>query len=112
MENNPEVYPEDGDMEYEEGETDGYTVWDMCYHLVKLYTDHTHRLERVLAPTTHTAYQLDYRLRLGLRTCVHYDQGPMSWFCLSPISALTVTIHCIECLVVWSTYKRKIPANP
>ncbi|XP_033631554.1 nuclear pore complex protein Nup98-Nup96-like isoform X1 [Asterias rubens] len=62
MENNPEVYPEDGDMEYEEGETDGYTVWDMCYHLVKLYTDHTHRLERVLAPTTHTAYQLDYRL--------------------------------------------------
>ncbi len=62
MENNPEVYPEEVDMGCEEGETDGYMVWDMCYHLVKLYTDYTHKLARVLAPTTHTAYQLDYRL--------------------------------------------------
>ena len=74
MENNPALYRDlDNQMEDEEsmmmtedgdGElTKTYVVRDMCYHLLKLYSDRSHRMERVLAPTTHSAYQLDYRLR-------------------------------------------------
>ncbi|XP_022108489.1 nuclear pore complex protein Nup98-Nup96-like isoform X2 [Acanthaster planci] len=70
MENNPDMYPEKrcdeiGAELVEEVAEDGderFVVLDMCFHLVKLYTDRSHRLERVLAPTTHTGYHLDYRL--------------------------------------------------
>ena len=81
MEANPGCYREDlsaleGLMEGEEGMGGGrqrYPVWDMCFHLLKLYCDKTHRLHHVLAPTAHSPYQLDYRLRW-----VHC-------FCLQPI---------------------------
>ena len=73
MENNPGLYAdlddtadEDSMMMTEDGdafESRDFIVRDMCYHLLKLYSDRGHRLERVLAPTTHSGYQLDYRLR-------------------------------------------------
>ena len=50
-------------MECETSENDKYIIHDMCYHLLKLYMDRSHRLERLLAPTTSTANHLDYRLR-------------------------------------------------
>ncbi|XP_038055472.1 nuclear pore complex protein Nup98-Nup96-like isoform X2 [Patiria miniata] len=85
MENNPDLYPEerDDDMGAEFGEDwreaveeERFVVRDMCFHLVKLYADRSHRLERVLAPTTHTANQLDYRL---------------SWHVLQALQALGFT---------------------
>lgn len=35
---------------------------DMCYHLLKLYNKKSHRLDRLLTPTTSTRDNLDYRL--------------------------------------------------
>ncbi len=73
MENHPALYDDLDDAVDEESmmvtdEGDGFerqefVVRDMCYHLMKLYGNRGHRLERVLAPTTHSGYQLDYRLR-------------------------------------------------
>ncbi|XP_023336271.1 nuclear pore complex protein Nup98-Nup96 [Eurytemora carolleeae] len=39
---------------------DGGKALDLKYHLIKLYSDRSHKLESVLAPTTHTANQLDF----------------------------------------------------
>ena len=38
-------------------------VWDMCFHLLKLYSSRSHPLERLLNPATYTPDPLDYRLR-------------------------------------------------
>ncbi|XP_074651968.1 nuclear pore complex protein Nup98-Nup96-like [Tubulanus polymorphus] len=37
-------------------------IYDCCYHLLKLYSQRAHRMERILAPTTSTPNHLDYRL--------------------------------------------------
>uniref|UniRef100_T1IPI4 Nuclear pore complex protein Nup98-Nup96 n=1 Tax=Strigamia maritima TaxID=126957 RepID=T1IPI4_STRMM len=37
-------------------------VYDVCYHLLKLYMKRSHRLERVLCPSAMTANPLDFRL--------------------------------------------------
>lgn len=53
-----------------------FVVYDVCYHLLQLYTRRSHPLERVLCPTTSTPDQLDHRLSWllyqGLRA-VGYD---------------------------------------
>lgn len=38
-------------------------VLDVCYHLLKLYSDRTHPLHVLLNPTTMLGNQLDYSLR-------------------------------------------------
>ncbi|XP_006825402.1 nuclear pore complex protein Nup98-Nup96-like [Saccoglossus kowalevskii] len=53
LENNPDN---------DEGEDEHHVIRDTCYHLLKLYSQHAHRMERILAPTTSTPYLLDYRL--------------------------------------------------
>ena len=47
--------------EYCSGEEEGGPL-DLCYQLVRLYTDRSSGLERLLSPASHTADQLDYRL--------------------------------------------------
>lgn len=44
------------------GQRDEHAVYDMCYHLLKLYADRAYPLHRVLAPTTSTPDHLDARL--------------------------------------------------
>lgn len=41
------------------------SVQDTCYHLIKLYCERSHSLEKALAPSTYTPFQLDYRQRYG-----------------------------------------------
>jgi nuclear pore complex protein Nup98-Nup96 len=41
----------------------GQPVWDLCFHLLKLYSSRSHALNQVLNPATHTSDPLDYRLR-------------------------------------------------
>ena len=35
---------------------------DICFHLLKLFSKRSHRLEKVLCPDTHTSDTLDYQL--------------------------------------------------
>ncbi|XP_078371007.1 nuclear pore complex protein Nup98-Nup96-like isoform X3 [Oculina patagonica] len=52
-------------MEDEDEQTDEenkFVTRDTCYHLLKLYCKRSHRLERLLSPSTSTALQLDFRL--------------------------------------------------
>ena len=44
-------------------QTDQGTGYDMCYHLLKLYSDKSHPLHKLLAPNTSTPNPLDYSLR-------------------------------------------------
>jgi nuclear pore complex protein Nup98-Nup96 len=37
-------------------------VYDLKYHLLKLYSNRTHPIERIVTPTTHTPDHLDHRL--------------------------------------------------
>ena len=53
----------DDDDEEEEGDENQLVTRDTCYHLLKLYCKRSHRLERLLSPSTFTAYQLDFSLR-------------------------------------------------
>ncbi|XP_054270044.1 nuclear pore complex protein Nup98-Nup96 isoform X2 [Macrosteles quadrilineatus] len=56
-----------GDLEWES--TGGQTVYDVCYHLLKLYSSRAHPLAPLLNPATHSADPLDNRLSwLLLRT--------------------------------------------
>lgn len=41
----------------------GQPVWDLCFHLFKLYSSRSHPLNHLLNPATHTSDPLDYRLR-------------------------------------------------
>ncbi|CAH1777571.1 unnamed protein product [Owenia fusiformis] len=54
-------YLEDSDAMEIENDKDR-EIRDTCYHLLKLYSDRSHPLEEILAPTTSTPNQLDYRL--------------------------------------------------
>ncbi|XP_065225044.1 nuclear pore complex protein Nup98-Nup96 isoform X2 [Planococcus citri] len=47
-------------LEYET--SDGRKAFDLCYHLLKLYSRRSYALETLLNPITHTANVLDYRL--------------------------------------------------
>nr|CAD7426062.1 unnamed protein product [Timema monikensis] len=40
----------------------GRAVWDLCFHLLKLYSSRSHPLDQLLNPATHTSDPLDYRL--------------------------------------------------
>ncbi|XP_041462451.1 nuclear pore complex protein Nup98-Nup96-like isoform X3 [Lytechinus variegatus] len=78
MESNPGFYKEDlsalESMDDGDGlmpSRDRFPVWDMCYHLLKLYCDKTHRMHNVLAPTAHSPYQLDYRLSWHVLQVLH-----------------------------------------
>lgn len=41
----------------------GKDIYDLCFHIMKLYCTGNHSLEELLNPSTHTADPLDYRLR-------------------------------------------------
>lgn len=47
----------------EDEDENKFITRDTCYHLLKLYCKRSHRLERLLSPSTSTALQLDFRLR-------------------------------------------------
>ncbi|XP_067040500.1 nuclear pore complex protein Nup98-Nup96-like isoform X1 [Acropora muricata] len=57
-----EKLEEDDEEEEEEGDENQLVTRDTCYHLLKLYCKRSHRLERLLSPSTFTAYQLDFSL--------------------------------------------------
>ncbi|KAK2556110.1 Nuclear pore complex protein Nup98-Nup96 [Acropora cervicornis] len=57
-----EKLEEDDDEEEEDGDENQLVTRDTCYHLLKLYCKRSHRLERLLSPSTFTAYQLDFSL--------------------------------------------------
>ncbi len=42
--------------------SDKHETFDTCYHLLKLYSDRSHPLERLLSPSTSTPDHLDMRL--------------------------------------------------
>ncbi|XP_027054850.1 nuclear pore complex protein Nup98-Nup96-like isoform X1 [Pocillopora damicornis] len=46
----------------EDEDENKFITRDTCYHLLKLYCKRSHRLERLLSPSTSTALQLDFRL--------------------------------------------------
>ncbi|XP_051164466.1 nuclear pore complex protein Nup98-Nup96 [Leptopilina boulardi] len=48
--------------DYETELDSGKSIFDLCFHLMKLYCTGNHPLEEVLNPLTHTADPLDYRL--------------------------------------------------
>lgn len=41
----------------------GSKVKDLCYHLLALYCNRPHSLEKMLTPQTHTDNIIDYHLR-------------------------------------------------
>lgn len=47
---------------------DDKDVLDVCYHLLKLYSDRTHPLHVLLNPSTMSGNQLDYSLRFCFTT--------------------------------------------
>lgn len=49
------------DMEWEA--TSGKPLYDLCYHLLKLYSSRSYPLEPLLNPATYSSDPLDYRLR-------------------------------------------------
>uniref|UniRef100_A0A1B6CZW3 Nuclear pore complex protein Nup98-Nup96 n=2 Tax=Clastoptera arizonana TaxID=38151 RepID=A0A1B6CZW3_9HEMI len=55
----PEYYT-NANMEWEA--TSGKPVYDICYHLLKLYSNRTHSLEPLLNPAAYSPDSLDYRL--------------------------------------------------
>jgi len=53
-------YLEDPEGSVEPGNTNSSPL-DIKYHLIKLYSDRSHKLESVLSPTSHTSDLLDFR---------------------------------------------------
>lgn len=47
------------------------TIQDTCYHLMTLYCQRSHPMERILNPTSYTSSQLDYRLSWHLNQVLH-----------------------------------------
>ncbi|XP_033229340.1 nuclear pore complex protein Nup98-Nup96-like [Belonocnema kinseyi] len=58
VEPRPEYFQEDYHAEI----SNKKPIYDLCFHLLKLYCTGNHPLEEVLNPLTHTADPLDYRL--------------------------------------------------
>ncbi|XP_011308001.1 nuclear pore complex protein Nup98-Nup96 [Fopius arisanus] len=66
-ESNEQIYaapplPEYKEEEFEAEVISGKKTYDLCYHLIKLYSTGNHSLEELLNPLTHTSDPLDYRL--------------------------------------------------
>lgn len=90
MEKNPTLYSDEGSQQ----------VLDTCFHLLKLYSDRTYPLQKVLAPPAHSSHHLDYRL---------------SWHVMQSLQALgyshlsekhTAHLHCsyaaqLEAMGLW-----------
>ena len=55
-------YLEGSVQDSDQGEDEG-TIQDTCYHLMTLYCQRSHPMEKILNPTSYTSSQLDYRLR-------------------------------------------------
>lgn len=63
-----EIYAAAPEPEYRENDydvkiTNGKKIYDLCFHLLKLYCTGNHDLGELLNPLSHTANPLDYRLR-------------------------------------------------
>ncbi|KAK0182886.1 hypothetical protein PV327_000973 [Microctonus hyperodae] len=54
--------PDYKEEDFEPEISSGKSIYDLCYHLLKLYCTGNHPLEELLNPLTHTADPLDYRL--------------------------------------------------
>ena len=59
----PPFVQDDDDDDDDTDEENKFSTKDTCYHLLKLYCNRSHMLERLLSPSTSTALQLDFRLR-------------------------------------------------
>lgn len=55
--------PEYKGDDYEIEITNGKPIYDLCFHLLKLFCTGNHALGELLNPATHTVDPLDYRLR-------------------------------------------------
>lgn len=55
----PEYKGDDYELEINSGKS----IYDLCFHLLKLFCTGNHTLGELLNPATHTADPLDYRLR-------------------------------------------------
>lgn len=66
---------EENEEDEHEDEENKFVTRDTCYHLLKLYCKRSHRLERLLSPSTSTAHQLDFSLRYSETLCV----AELSW---------------------------------
>nr|CAD7588877.1 unnamed protein product [Timema genevievae] len=75
----------------------GRAVWDLCYHLLKLYSSRSHPLDQLLNPATHTSDPLDYRLwytplwrHLNLAQVIFYCLY-LGWLLFQVLTALGYT---------------------
>lgn len=59
----PYIDPFSLNQEMQDNSNENENVYDTCYHLLKLYCDRSHRLDKLLMPETYTTDHLDYRLR-------------------------------------------------
>ncbi|XP_071361953.1 nuclear pore complex protein Nup98-Nup96 isoform X2 [Trachinotus anak] len=67
---------EQPDMEAEEEEESKRPLYDLCFHLLKLYSDRHYSLQQLLDPLTITWERLDYRLSWhlwGVLQALHYS---------------------------------------
>ncbi|KAJ9574028.1 hypothetical protein L9F63_008554, partial [Diploptera punctata] len=83
-ENEQNVYAKSPEPSYCSNEEQ--RVWDMCYHLLKLFSTKSHPLEQLLSPGTHTLDPLDYRLSwLMLQVLLSLGYSHISDYCLALI---------------------------
>ncbi|XP_075994030.1 nuclear pore complex protein Nup98-Nup96 isoform X2 [Genypterus blacodes] len=72
----PYLDTEQPDMEEEEEEESKRPLYDICFHLLKLYSDRHYSLQQLLDPLTVTWERLDYRLSWhlwGALQALHYS---------------------------------------
>lgn len=60
----PEYRGNDHELEVHNGKS----IYDLCFHLLKLFCTGNHNLGELLNTATHTADPLDYRLRYSINT--------------------------------------------
>ncbi|XP_072230778.1 nuclear pore complex protein Nup98-Nup96 isoform X2 [Leuresthes tenuis] len=66
----------EAEEEEEEGEESKRPLYDLCFHLLKLYSDRHYSLQQLLDPLTVTWQRLDYRLSWhlwGVLQALHYS---------------------------------------
>ncbi|XP_022600404.1 nuclear pore complex protein Nup98-Nup96 isoform X2 [Seriola dumerili] len=72
----PYLEAEQPDMDEEEEEESKRPLYDLCFHLLKLYSDRHYSLQQLLDPLTITWERLDYRLSWhlwGVLQALHYS---------------------------------------
>ncbi|KAM7397467.1 hypothetical protein PAMA_005657 [Pampus argenteus] len=72
----PYLEAEQPDMEEEQEEPSKRQLYDLCFHLLKLYSDRHYGLQQLLEPLTVTWQRLDYRLSWhlwGVLQALHYS---------------------------------------